>query len=185
MKPLTICLVFSLLFLQSVKSQDSLKNTGVRENHPIYLIKLFLSGDLSISTHMMDIKDSSIYVYSKKGGRHDPFHTVNMNNPSDWDSYNYKFVTGVKMRNKSLRSWVIPTSIIVGALLGGLIGNSINTGDDLNGEVNHVGSVFLGAVLGAGVGTIAGFGICSASEKKYMINGEWKSLEEMKADLKY
>jgi hypothetical protein len=35
------------------------------------------------------------------------------------------------------------------------------------------------------VGTIAGFATSSAFEKKYLINGDWKSFEEMKADLKY
>jgi hypothetical protein len=27
--------------------------------------------------------------------------------------------------------------------------------------------------------------ICSASEKKYLINGDWKSFEEMKKSVKY
>jgi hypothetical protein len=32
---------------------------------------------------------------------------------------------------------------------------------------------------------LTGLAVSSAFEKKYLINGDWKSLEEMKASLKY
>jgi hypothetical protein len=134
----------------------------------------------------MDIKDSSLYIYSKKSAKPDPLHQVNMNMPSGWESYNYKFVTGVKVRNKSLRAWVTPTSIVAGIVAGAIIGKSLGSKSSSGeGQISSSGSVILGGLLGGTGGLIIGAVICSAAEKKYMINGDWKSLEELKAELKY
>jgi hypothetical protein len=185
MKPATISLIFSFLLLQNVKSQDSLQHQ-LKEHPPVYLIKLFLPGDQSLRTHLMNIKDSSLYIYIKKSAKLDPLHKVNINIPSDWESYKYSFVTGVKVRNKSLRSWVIPTSIVAGILAGAIIGKSVGSkGSSIDDQLSNAGSVILGGLLGGTGGLIIGTVICSAAEKKYMINGEWKSFEELKAALKY
>jgi hypothetical protein len=185
MKPLLISLIFTFLLLQNVRSQDSLQEHP--KTHPlVYSIKLFLPGEQSLSTHLMNIKDSSLYTYTKKSVKPDPFHKVNMHIPSDWESFNYKFVTGIKVRNKSLRAWVIPTFIVAGILAGALIGKSLGSqGGSTEDQLSNVGSVIIGGLLGGTGGVIIGAVICSAAEKKYMINGEWKSFEELKATLKY
>jgi len=184
MKPLLISLMFSFFLLQNVKSQDSLQQP--KTPPPVYAIKLFLPGDQTLRTHLMDIKDSSLYIYSKKSAKPDPLHQVNMNMPSGWESYNYKFVTGVKVRNKSLRAWVTPTSIVAGIVAGAIIGKSLGSKSSSGeGQISSSGSVILGGLLGGTGGLIIGAVICSAAEKKYMINGDWKSLEELKAELKY
>jgi hypothetical protein len=175
----------SFFILQNVKSQDSLQQLP-KTHPPVYSIKLFFPGEQSISTHLMDIKDSSIYIYTKKSAKADPLHRVNMNTPTDWESYNYKFVTGVKVRNKSLRSWLIPTSIVAGIVAGAFIGKSLgNKGSSGEDQISSAGSVILGGILGGTGGLIIGAVICGAAEKKYMINGEWRSFEELKSALKY
>ncbi len=186
MKLLTASLLFSLLFLQNLKSQDSLQMKKNKPQPPVYSIKLILPGSQTFEAHLMNIKDSSIYVYTKSKAKQRPSHKINKNDPSNWESYHYKFVTGIKMRNNGLRSWLMPTTIVAGIIGGALIGkNAGSGGSGWNGAGNAAGSIFLGGVLGCAAGAITGAVICSASEKKYMINGDWKSFEELKADLKY
>jgi hypothetical protein len=42
---------------------------------------------------------------------------------------------------------------------------------------------FVGGVFGGGAGVLVGAVIGRSSEKKFLINGEWESLQEMKASL--
>ena len=136
--------------------------------------------------HIMNIKDSSVFVYQKASAKTDPLQNTNIYNESNWDSYNYRFIESIKVRNKKLRHWVIPVSIVAGVVAGGIIGNNSGSNKgDINSQLNNVGAVFLGGILGGAVGTITGFAICSIADKKYLINGDWKSFEEMKRSMNY
>ncbi|HEY2348564.1 MAG TPA: hypothetical protein VGH64_06090 [Puia sp.] len=185
MKPAIICFVCVLLFIQNSKSQDSLKSEPSGA-HEAILAKLTLPGNQSVSIHIMDIKDSSIYVHQKTSGKPDPFHKVNFYDKSGWDVYNYRFIETVKVRNKKLRSWLLPVSIVGGMVAGALIGIAATKNHgDFEGSANQVFAGAIGALVGGGAGMVTGFVICGASEKKYLINGDWKSFEEMKKSMNY
>lgn len=185
MKSIACCLAFGLLFLQNVKSQDSLKYEQVK-THQALLAKITFSETQTIKVHIMNIKDSSVFVYQKASGKPDPFHKTIIYNESSWDSYNYRFIENIKVRNKKLRSWLLPVSIVGGIVAGALIGYAAaKKGGGIEDELNLVAASVLGGFLGGGVGTVTGLIICGSSDKKYLINGDWKSFEEMKRSLNY
>jgi len=185
MKPITICLACCFLFLQNIKSQDSLKTGQVKTHHPL-TVTITFSETQSMRVQMMAIKDSSVFVYQKAPGKKNTSQSTNMYSESNWDSYNYIFIQKIRVRNTKIRAWLLPVAIVGGAIAGGLIANAnYKKGDGFTEAANQIGAVFLGGILGAGVGTVAGFIICNASDKKYMINGEWKSFEEMKKSMNY
>jgi hypothetical protein len=185
MKSITICLAFGLLFLQNVKSQDSLK-TGESKPRRVLYARITFSESQSIRVPLMAIRDSSIFVYEKTSAHKDPMHRTNIYIESNWDSYNYRFIQNIKVRNKKLRSWLLPVMIVGGAVAGALIGYASAKKDGGFEDLGNEGAgIFLGGILGGGVGTVTGLLICNASDKKYMINGDWKSFEEMKKSMNY
>ena len=114
------------------------------------------------------------------------FIQINIYDESGWDSYNYRFIESIKVRNKKLRSWLLPVSIVGGMVAGALIGYAAaKKSGGIEDELNEAGGIVLGGILGAGVGTVTGLVICGSSDKKYLINGDWKSFEEMKRSMNY
>jgi hypothetical protein len=105
---------------------------------------------------------------------------------SNWDSYNYRYIESIKVSNKKLRSWLLPVMIVGGAVAGAMIGYANAKRNGGFEDIGNVGAgIFLGGILGGGVGTLTGLLICNASDKKYMINGDWRSFEEMKKGMNY
>jgi Na+-translocating ferredoxin:NAD+ oxidoreductase RnfD subunit len=185
MKPITVFLSFSILFLQHVKAQDSLQS-GQTKTHKAQIASITFSKTQTMRVHIMNFKDSSVFVYQKASAKTDPLQSTNIYNESNWDSYNYRFIESIKVRNKKLRHWVIPVSVVAGVVAGVIIGkNSGSNKGDINSQLNNMGAVVLGGFLGGAVGTITGFAICSVADKKYLINGDWKSFEEMKKSMNY
>lgn len=185
MKPVIICIACSFIFLQNIQSQDSSKSEQAN-THKALLAKITLSETQTLKVHIMNIKDSSVFVYQKAGRKPDPFHTTNIYVESNWDSYNYRFIQSVKVRNKKVRSWVLPVTIVGGVVAGALIGyNSAKNGGGLDELENQTAGIIIGGILGGGVGTATGLIICNANDKKYLINGDWKSFEEMKRSMNY
>ena len=185
MKPVIICIVSVFLFIQNIKSQDSLHSNPEKPSHPVYFVKVFLPGGQTFGASLMNIKDSSIYLYTKKTTKPDPFHSANKEIASTWDAYNYKFIMGIKVRNKTLRSWLIPTSIVAGAIAGAFIAKNSQNQVSNDYGASKVGAAIAGVLVGGTAGAITSLIICSASEKKYLINGDWKSFEEMKKSMNY
>ncbi|HET7002976.1 MAG TPA: hypothetical protein VFI33_16735 [Puia sp.] len=185
MKPMTICLICSFLFFQNIKSQDSLKS-GQARTYQGLPARITFSETQSMKVRIMAIKDSSVFVYQKAAAKPDPLQNTNMYNESNWDSYNYRFIQRIKVRNTKIRAWLLPVAIVGGAIAGALIGNAgAQKSKGLPGAANQIGGIFLGGILGAGVGTLTGLIICNAYDKKYLINGDWKSFEEMKKSMNY
>ena len=184
MKSLAVCLVVSVLFLQNTKSQDSLKPKLNEARYPVYTARFYLLGGQNMKAKLMLIKDSSFFIYQKSSAGRDPFHKTNIYAESQWERYNYKFIESIKVNNKKIRGWLIPTSIVAGVIGGAVIGKNSAHGSGWE-SVPSAFNIFLGAILGGGIGTLTGLAVSSALDKKYMINGDWKSLEEMKASLKY
>ena len=185
MKPITVYLAFSFLLLEYVKAQDSLKYAPTL-THQALLARITFSENQSIKVHIMNIKDSAVFVYEKAKAKPDPFHTANIYDESKWDSYNYRFIENIMVRNKKLRSWLLPVSIVGGIIAGGLIGYAVSKHNGgVEDELNQTAAIIFGGFLGGGVGTVTGLVICGASDKKYLINGDWKSFEEMKRSMNY
>ena len=185
MKPVIVYLAFSFLFLQHIKSQDSIQYEHLK-THKALLARINFAGTQNIKVHIMNIKDSNIFIYQKVSGKPDPLHKTNIYIESTWDSYNYRFIQSVQVSNKKLRSWLLPVSIVGGIVVGALIGYATSkTTGGFEDELNQAAGGVLGGILGGGVGTLTGLLICHASDKKYLINGDWKSFEEMKRSMNY
>jgi hypothetical protein len=180
MKPIIVSFIFSFLFQLNAKSQDSLPPKKTVMHYPVYYGKLILSQSQSMKVHLMGIKDSSLLIYIKKSGKIDPFHKINMNADSSWDRYNYKIIESVKVYNKSAKGWLIGGGAVAGIVVGAIIGTNGTSGSGYS-----VYGGILGGLIGGGIGAVTGLVISNAFDKKYLINGDWKSFEEMKAGLKY
>ncbi|MDP9042206.1 MAG: hypothetical protein M3N30_09500, partial [Bacteroidota bacterium] len=140
MKPLTVYLAISVLFLQNVKSQDSLNPKLNEARHPVYTARFYLLGGQNMKAKLMLIKDSSFFIYQKSSAGRDPFHKTNIYAESQWERYNYKFIESIQVNNKKIRGWPIPTSIVVGIVGGALIGKATAThGSDLESGYSAIG----------------------------------------------
>jgi len=135
----------------------------------------------------MAIKDSSIFTYTKKDARPDPLHKEKgiRNMETNWTSYNYKMLVSIKVNNQELRAWTIVTGAIAGIVAGAIIGKNSTSASGFEGSASGAFAVVLGVLVGGGVGSLTGLVVASAFEKKYLINGDWKNLAELKASLKY
>src|SRR4051812_28962712 len=120
MKHLIIFFACSFLFLQYVTAQDSAKAAELQPRHAP-TVRITFSETQAMRVPLMDIRDSSIYVYEKTSAHTNPMHRTNIYNESDWNSYNYSHIQSVKVRNKKLRAWLIPVSIVAGVVAGALI----------------------------------------------------------------
>src|ERR1700749_764627 len=105
MKPMSICLVCSFLFFQNIKSQDSLKSRQIK-TYPALPVRITFSETQNMKFRMMAIKDSSVFVYQKAPEKQNALQN-NMYNESNWDSYNYRFIQKIKVRNTKIRAWLL------------------------------------------------------------------------------
>ncbi len=188
MKPVIICIACSFLFFQNIKSQDSWHRNRPKR-HPALSASVTFIGNLTMKVHIMGIKDSSLFVHQKTSGNPDPFHKTNIYIESGWDKYNYRTIESIKVTNNKLRSWLLPVSIVGGIVAGALIGYAAAKKDGgyevIQTFANDGAGIVIGGILGGGVGVLTGLLICNASDKKYLINGDWKSFEEMKKSMNY
>ncbi len=186
MKSIMLCMVFCCILLNTIKSQDSLKPKKTETNLPVYKAGFRLMQGETFRADLMSIKDSSAYTFEQKSAGPDPFHKGNakMHDESGWSRYPYMDIASIKIINKKTRTWVIVSGLTIGLIAGIIVGNNLAKGETGDESVNSAWGVILGGIVGAGVGSLTGLAVASAFEKKYMINGEWKNLEELKAILK-
>jgi hypothetical protein len=183
MKPVTICLIIYILFLQNVKSQDSLQSGKIQLLKSL-MAKMTVPNGQTMEVRLMGIGDSTLIIYQKSSDNTVHHQKTNIYLKSEWESWNYKFIESVKVRNKTLRALVVPAAAVLG-MIGGIIiaKNGTYNQNGFEGAGNKGGAYILGFLLGGVVGTLTGVVVCSTIEKKYLINGDWKSFEEMKASL--
>ena len=196
MKQLLTCLVLSMAFLQNATSQDDLKPSSV-QLPSFYRAKLNTMQGQMAKGRSITINDSSITMWLKNTNKHgatgpDPLHKAAYTGDTTHDkkyytinNYHYNSIKSVVVTNKKLKTWIIVSGMVVGIVVGAVI--AYNNGDDPNGwfAASSGTKAVAGGILGGGLGALLGVFVSSAAEKKYMINGEWKSLEEMKASLRH
>jgi hypothetical protein len=196
MKQFFAYLILSIVFLQNAKSQDSLKPTVVQVP-TYYKAKIYMLEGQIAKGRLLAINDSSISILERNTNKSgltnpDPFHKAHFTGDSTRDKkyyttnhYHYKSIKSVVVTNKKLKSWIIVSGMVVGIVVGAIIGG--NNGDDPNGwfAASSGEKAVFGGILGAGLGAVPGAIVSSAAEKKYMIDGEWKSFEQLKASMRH
>jgi hypothetical protein len=180
-KHATLYFALSILFMQAVKSQDSLKSVNshdtVKYQH-IYSAYVFRPGHRSPDKgFLVTIQDSSLYMSQAKS----PISFGNVNLTS-LEKFDYRYIQKVVVRKPGVVGRSILIGVIVGVAAGALIGYSLGSDHGFL-ALDAGGKAVVGGIIGAGAGTLVGGIIGNASQKKFMINGEWKSLQEMKESL--
>jgi len=176
MKQLKIIGTLSIFFFLTGHAQDSLKKE-----------KIFKAVINPSSTHMTGflatIADSSVFLSNTPAVLQFRFVNTNL------EKLNYRKIMEIKLQRKGS----VGKGVLIGSLTGMLAGaiiaavtykapapNYWNHFKYTEGETVFAGALF-GAIVGAGTGAIFG----AISYRKYLINGNWENLEEMKMDLKY
>jgi hypothetical protein len=196
MKPFIAYIVFTSFFLQNIKSQDSL---GSRENekHGLYKARINLYQDQTFKGYITAIKDSSVFLSEKNMAARkrnlgpDPFHKSIFTGDTSLDrkyytvnKYNYELIESIHIINRKVRTLSLVTGAVAGIIVGTIIGGNHASDQGFGGLSSDI-KVAMDVIVGGGVGTLTGLFTANMIEKKYLINGDWKSLEEMKAGLKY
>ena len=182
MNRLMLTLVISFFILQTVKSQDSSiavtsKDTVVNPREYNVVIKQVHAGDLK--GYFASIQDSSIKITVVPGRKR--FSFADPEAPY-FQKIDYKSIITVKLYQKKKKNTIVLLSMLIGATAGAIIGYA--QGDDSGWfALTAGGKAFVGGLLGVGVGAAVGGLIAAGTEKEYLINGEWKNLQEMKESL--
>jgi len=171
MKPIIITCLLSLVFFQVAKSQDTLYKPRVYNS----IIKQY--GVKPVKGYLATIRDSSLYITQSEVYLN--FDTANL---SYFQKFDYKSLVSVKLYNRSKRGRTFLICILTGVVAGALIGYS--GGNDTGWfALTAGGKAVVGGIIGAGAGSIVGAIIAADNEKKFLINGEWESLRDMKEGL--
>lgn len=180
MKLLTLTCTLTMLFLQTVKSQDSLKLVNSKDTimkpsfYKVYVYQPHLRG---VKGYLVTIEDSSIFISQNKM----PLSFANVNLAYS-EKFDYKSIQKIRLNKPKVLGSSILIGAVVGIIAGALIGYA--SGDDSGWfALTAADKAFVGGLIGGGAGTLVGTIIGKASEKKFLINGDWKSLEEMKESL--
>jgi hypothetical protein len=181
MKQVTLFIALGILFMQTAYSQDSLasaKSPDTVLRPHIYQAYVFQPGHRSaIKGFLISIQDSSLCISQTKL----PY-SFDQINVSSFEKYNYGHIQKVIVSKPGVSQRATLIGLLAGAAIGALIGYA--SGSDQGWfALDAGGKAVVGALIGAGAGSIAGALIGKASQKNFLINGEWKSLEEMKTSL--
>ena len=173
MKLLSLTFAICILILQTVKSQDTVIRSST------YVARISQIYNHPVKGYLVTINDSSLYLSRIKV----PLSLDNVNT-AHLEKFDYRSILEVKLsRPKSMGK-----SIIIGAVIGIVVGAIIGhaQGDDSGWfGLSSGDKAVIGGIIGAGAGTITGAIIAKSSEKKFLINGDWKSLKDMKESLQY
>jgi len=180
MKLLTLACVLPVLFLQTVKSQDSLKETKHQDsliNPVFYMAYIYQPHRHSVKGYLVTINDSSLYISQNRM----PLSFDNTNF-SYFEKFDYSSIEKVKVRKPKVMGRSVITGAIIGIVTGAIIGFAL--GDDTGWFGFTAGEkAVVGGIIGGGVGSAVGAIVGNESAKKFLINGEWESLQEMKISL--
>jgi hypothetical protein len=178
MKKMMTSILMSLVFLQVVRSQDTLPSPKTYNAVIKYRPEGFVKPSL-LRGYFVSIQDSSLYV--SRGKMPVNFKNANL---SALQKIDYKNLVSAKLYNRGKNVLTILLCAVAGAGIGALIGQAGGNDTSSFGLFGTAGEkAAAGALIGGGVGSLIGIVISKAQEKHFLINGEWKSLQEMKEGL--
>ncbi len=177
MKQFTLFLFLTTVFIDRCQAQDS---TRV---HHIYLAKITLLTAAEVKGYLAEISDSALFISSMPRALHSTATSYKFT-----QKFDYRNIGEVRIQPKG----TMGKSILIGAVTGlvaGLIIGAIsytppqNDAEELfnppkGAVIAAAGLTF--AAIGTGVGALIG-----SHHDKYLINGEWKNLQEIKEKYQY
>jgi hypothetical protein len=180
MKLLTLTCGLFILFLQNLKSQDSLKPVFAQDTAlktAVYRAYVYHPHRLRTKGYLVTITDSSLYISQNKMPLN--FGRVNLSNLEKFD---YKSLTQVKVATPHGKGNALIIGAAAGIVIGAIIGYSGGNDSGWFG-LTAGGKAFIGGIIGGGVGCLVGGIVSTGTETRYFINGEWQSLQDMKNSL--
>jgi hypothetical protein len=191
-----VCLILSITVLQFAKAQDSAQSPDTGKQR-YYKVKLFLTRGGTEKGYLMGIHDSAVYVsevkshYGRRFVAPDPLHKNRFRGDTALDKNNFTInrfdpwmLESIRVTNTKARTWTIVGCTVAGIIIGAAIGVGQGSDQGLFALDAAAKGVALG-VFGGAIGVLVGVAVANAADKKYLINGSWESLEELKAELKY
>jgi hypothetical protein len=180
MKHLTFLFALSAFTMQQVKSQDSsrIASPGDTLISPVfYKASIFQTFHQVSKGYLVTISDSSVFLSENKI----PVRFENVNT-AHFGKFDYRNIEKIKLSKPHVKATALIVGAVVGIGVGAIIGYS--NGDDTGLFAATAGEkAVFGGLVGGGAGVLIGGIIARASEKTYLINGEWRSLQELKDDL--
>jgi hypothetical protein len=170
----------SILFLQNLKSQNNsntVNSEDTAQKSTIYKATVFQNFQQISKGYLVTINDSSLFLSKAKLPL--SFEKVNL---AYLGKFDYRSIEKVKLFNPKTKTTAIIVSVVAGIIVGAIIGYSNGTDTDIFGTTAAEKAV-VGGLAGGGAGAIVGAIIGKVSEKTYLIDGEWKSLAQMKESL--
>ena len=161
----------SLLFLLFIHAQDTLYNPRV------YNSKIIQYGIKPVKGYLATIGDSALYLT-----QNETYLNFDTENISNFQKFDYKTLVSVKLYNRKKKVATFLLGMLTGAVVGALIGHSLGS-DQGWFALSADGKALIGGIFGIGVGAIVGGVVVKASARNFFLNGEWKSLHEMKESL--
>lgn len=177
MKPLTLSASLFILFIQTTKSQDSLLIAKLQDTVPkisTYVARVNRYHNPLAKGYFATIRDSAIYLSRVK-----TYMDFGNYNTSQLEKIDFRVIHEVRLSKPFAMGKNMLIGAAIGIVIGALIGHAQTSDSGLFGLSSDDKAV-LGGFIGAGAGCITGAVIAKVSEKKFLIKGEWKSLEDMK-----
>jgi hypothetical protein len=176
MKPMKWNLLSSLISLfagQTARSQDSLPAPKTYNAIIKYQPEGFYKKGL-FKEYFVAIGDSSLDVSGKKMPVN--FASADLNLLQRID---YRSLESAKIYQRNKNALTILLCAVAGAGVGALI---VQAGGNDSGlfALDAADKAIIGALIGGGAGSLVGLAIAKGQEKNFLINGQWKSFEEMK-----
>jgi hypothetical protein len=178
MKLLPITCAICFLFIQSVRSQDSLKTTkSPVKTEQIYKAYIFEPDKKKPAKgYLVTIQDSAVFISPYESKRALNFTDPKLNSLLKFD---YHSVQRMKVFNPKTLGRCILIGAVAGIIAGAIIGHA--GGDDTGWFGLTAGQkAVVGGLLGGTVGTAVGAIVGQSYVKEYLIDGEWRSLEEVR-----
>lgn len=177
MKQFTLFLFLTTVFIAQTQAQDS------PQVHHIYNAKITLLTAEEVKGYLAEISDSALFISSMPRALHSTATSYKFT-----QKFDYRNIGEVRIQRKG----TMGKSILIGAVTGlvaGLIIGAIsytppqNDAEELfnppkGAVIAAAGLTF--ACIGTGVGALIG-----SHHDKYLINGEWKNLQQIKDEYQY
>ncbi len=175
---MTLIFLTWVFFLQTARAQDSLSRPKTYNAVIKYLPEGFVKPSV-LKGYFVTIQDSSLYISQSQMQVN--FENANLSRLHKLD---YRNLVSAKLYSRTKNVLTIVLCTVAGAGIGALIGQAGGNDTSNLGLFGSAGEkAIVGALIGGSVGSLIGVVVAKTREKNYLINGEWKSLQEMKEGL--